>query len=447
MKAMKELKVMKAKAKGTAKAKGKGKAKAKGKVIKPMKQTKKRQRQTKRVESWVDQVVGGAPMPNWSDHCVSLLADGFFCFRKKTGDAREVMLSVWSDCGGMGTELTALTQLGESVMRLTQQKLSVNNFCFCDKKAKCLQFAAANHKPLHTSKHIFDRDFDAGTFHCTTCHADHPFPPKTDVYVCCFPCGPWSLKGTRLGFSDRDGEIVWQAAKTINKLMPGVWYMENVMGLSTSKTGVASESDLKAITDTLAVQMPSYTIMCLQQLDPKHMGFPIHRSRLVITGINKDFTTADAMVKCFQTLVMNPMPCCADWRAFLGRPTQPKCDLSSIGDPLGDAADDEGACSCSIDPYQQCPLHPCQCRMCSKEKQADHCEWRKTHTNYIQKHIGDNVAETWVANAIKVKSYLAHSFCLTHNNFARTLVRNQSLLVLRLRYPPKDSLQGSPVLW
>ena len=83
---------------------------------------KKQQKQAQIVKLWADQVVGGAPMPNWSDHFVTLLADGFFGLRRKTGDAREVMLSVWSDCGGMGTELTALTQLGENVMRLTQQK-------------------------------------------------------------------------------------------------------------------------------------------------------------------------------------------------------------------------------------------------------------------------------------------------------------------------------------
>ena len=94
----------------------------------------------------------------------------------------------------------------------------------------------------------------------------------------------------------------------INKLMPGVWYMENVMGLSLSETNTASESDLKVITDTLAQQMPFYTIMCLQQLDPPHMGFPIHRSRIVITGIKKDFAKADAMVHNFQKLVSHPMP-------------------------------------------------------------------------------------------------------------------------------------------
>ena len=228
-----------------------------------------------RSKLWRNEEVGGTPMPAWADHCVKLLADGFFGFREKTGNAREVQLSTWADCGGMGTELTALSQLAESIVKLNNQQLTITNFCFCDKKQSCLHFAKANHKPLHMSTDIFNRDFENNTFHCATCEADHQFPPKTDIYVCCFPCGPWSMKGARMGFSDRDGQIVWQAAKTINKLMPGVWYMENVMGLSSSKTSAAaSESDLKVITDSLADQMPLYNIMLLQQMDPLHIGVP-----------------------------------------------------------------------------------------------------------------------------------------------------------------------------
>ena len=84
--------------------------------------------------------------------------------------------------------------------------------------------------------------------------------------------------------------------------------MENVMGLSHSNTGEAFANDLQEITNILADQMPGYNIMCLHQLDPTHMGFPIHRSRIVITGIKKGFTTPDAMANSFQLLMNNPMP-------------------------------------------------------------------------------------------------------------------------------------------
>ena len=267
-----------------------------------------------------------------------------------------------------------------------------------------MQFAKGHHQPLHVSNDIFDRDFDAGTFRCVACGADHQFPPKMDIYVCCFPCGPWSLQGARLGFNDRDGAIVWQAAKTINVLMPGVWYMENVMGLSSSKTGMASASDLKVVTDSLAEQMPHYHIMCLQQLNPTQMGFPIHRSRIVITGARKEFTKPDVMVRNFQTLVNNPLTTCADWRAFLGR-GQPKYDMSLIGAPRDASSGGVDGCSCSVDPYQACALHPCQCWKCART-QVVNCEWRKTHTRYIQKHIGDNDVAAWVANTSKLMSYL-----------------------------------------
>ena len=167
----------------------------------------KRPRQKRAGKPWAGQVVGGTSMPKWADHCVALLADGFLGFRKETVNAHEVNLSVWSDCGGMGTELSALTQLVDSVMKLTNQKLTITNFCFCDKKPQCRQFARVNHQPLHMSSDIFDRDFENLSFRCIEGGVPHAFPPKIDLHACCFPCGPWSMKGVRLGFSDRDGEI------------------------------------------------------------------------------------------------------------------------------------------------------------------------------------------------------------------------------------------------
>ena len=89
--------------------------------------TKKQPKQCNARKSREGQVVGGTPMPKWADHCVTLLADGFFGFRGKTGNASEVQLSIWADCGGMGTEMSALSQLSESVLQLTNQKLTVSN--------------------------------------------------------------------------------------------------------------------------------------------------------------------------------------------------------------------------------------------------------------------------------------------------------------------------------
>ena len=303
-------------------------------------------------------VVGGTPMPNWADYVVTLLADGFQGFRKKTGNAREVKLSVWSDCGGMGTEVTALTHLAESVAKLIGQKLTFTNYCYCDKQKQCLQLADANHRPLHMSNDIFARDFTKNTFYCCKRKAEHEFPSKCDIYVCCFPCGPWSMTGARMGFNDRDGLIVWQAAKTINKLMPGVWYMENVMGISSSKTKDPTESDLNVITETLRQYIGSdYAIACLQQLDPTHLGFPIHRKRVVIIGIRAGFATMGGVVRNFSLLMANPMPPCLDWRVFVGRSSVPTLILNSVGDPLDESALGSCDCTCTTDPCCLCALH------------------------------------------------------------------------------------------
>ena len=351
------------------------------------------------------QIAGGLPMPDWAEHFVNLLADGFRGFHQKTGGAQELKLSVWSDCGGMGTEATALRKLAQSVKRLTNQQLIVETVCFCDKKLSLQNFADRSHKPLHISNDIFARKFDDRTFRCLACQADHPFPPKVDIYVCCFPCGPWSMKGARMGFNDRDGEIVWQAAKTINALAPGVWYMENVMGLSTSKTA-AKGSDLQVITGSLREKVPGYHIMCLQGVDPIHWGFPVHRSRVVLIGVAHGLATEQAMADCFNKLLSNPLPPCSDWRAFVGRADVPKCDFSTLFDHFkadAEAADRIGPhCTCSVDPMQDCAVHPCRCQHCAKGKKCA-CGWRNTHMAYIHKHAGEY--GVWAADQALRKTY------------------------------------------
>ena len=389
----------------------KAKAKARAmKVARPNAKPRGRPRKVQQTNqtadlSWAREVAGGPPMPNWSAHVVNLLADGFHGFRQKTNNAREVSLSVWSDCGGVGTELTALTHLADRHMELTGQQLSIDNFCFCDKSKLCRDFAKANHQPTHMCHDIFARDFDAGTFYCVACEADHPFPSKTDIYACCFPCGPWSMKGSRMGFNDKDGGIVWQAAKTVNQLMPGMWYMENVMGMSSSKTHAdetpSPQTDLQVITNTLAEQMPGYHIMCVQQLSPLTMSYPIHRLRLVIAGSRKDFGLQEVLTRNFQTLVNNPMLTSpgADWTFFLGR-GQPRCDLSCVNEPLGDGAD---VCSCTVDPYQECVSHPCRCEHCSKKK-VHKCKWRMKHMMYIGK-MTSGCADQWIAETSQLMAY------------------------------------------
>ena len=135
------------------------------------------------------------------------------------------------------------------------------------------------------------------------------------------------------------------------------------------------------------------------------MGFPIHRSRVVIVGIAKGFTTPDAMVNNFKKLIYSPMQC-DDWRAFLGRDPGPKYELSCIGVLSATAEEGVDVCTCSVDPYHICATHPCYCQVCSSGKKVDNCEWRKTHIKYIQKHIGENDVDTWVANTCKLMSYL-----------------------------------------
>ena len=148
------------------------------------------------------------------------------------------------------------------------------------------------------------------------------------------------------------------------------------------------------------------------------MGFPIHRRRVVIIGIRAGCATIDGAVRNFNMLMASPMPPCLDWRGFVGRSSVPTLILNSVGDPLDESAlgsylSAMGCdCTCTIDPYCFCALHPCHCNHCKTHTsaapaagQSNKCEWRKTHTAYIQKHIGANVVADWVANSCKLKTY------------------------------------------
>ena len=85
-----------------------------------------------------------------------------------------------------------------------------------DTTRHCKDFVVRNHDPPHFSADIFRRNFDDASFECTKCDRMCLLPSSgVDIYCCCFPCGPWSKLGKRMGLADPDGDICWQTIKTI----------------------------------------------------------------------------------------------------------------------------------------------------------------------------------------------------------------------------------------
>ena len=79
---------------------------------------------------------GGADMPQWAPRWVNVLGDhlgGLVGTTLTTGTT----LNVWSDCGGMSTEMFALDDITAAIGArygvLMQSKL----YCFCDNQRPC----------------------------------------------------------------------------------------------------------------------------------------------------------------------------------------------------------------------------------------------------------------------------------------------------------------------
>ena len=127
----------------------------------------------------------------------------------------KIKMVVWSDCGGMSTELLALNSLKRTLTEKLSVELELVLYAFCDSSKPSQQFATM-HNPKHVADDMMSRDFNAGTFVCNSCNITHELPKGgVDLYVCCFPCGPWSSRGKQFGFYDESGDICWQSIKTI----------------------------------------------------------------------------------------------------------------------------------------------------------------------------------------------------------------------------------------
>jgi site-specific DNA-cytosine methylase len=338
--------------------------------------------------AWKTQRVDGPALPDWAGHYVGLLFPCFEALKYKMGPGPKT-LSCWCDCGGMGTESLAMATIADVIRDRAQLDLSINVECFCDTNAHCRTFAGANIKPKHIAHDIYARDFQAGTYFCDVHQQEHTWPTRTDIYVCCFPCGPWSVRGKRLGFNDACGQVVWQAIHTVKALKPAMWFMENVLAIDHNVGG--GESALGNIQEKMASELPEMHMMVLRHIDPCHCGFPTRRDRIGLVGVRRDLVPREALTHAFSAVLAAPMQLSCDYRTFVGRTTA--IDLARVGErptPEERLQMLQSPCTCAFDPRVQCSTHPCRCNHC-KSGNVGRCEWRDKHADYIKKNYATDV--------------------------------------------------------
>ena len=105
--------------------------------------------------------------------------------------------------------------------------------------------------------------------------------PDIDLYVCGFPCQPFSLAGKRDGVRDPRGTIFWECLRVIRYKKPMIFVLENVKGLlcidggETFKTMISELKKLKV-----------YSVYW-KVLNTADYGIPQSRKRVFIVGILK----------------------------------------------------------------------------------------------------------------------------------------------------------------
>ena len=345
-------------------------------------------------EPWYKHV-GGPEPPNWAKHFVDTLSVPLGNLKAKMGDAGKLV--TWNDCAGKCTEVYASKELSDELMENLGIGIEFKLYGGSDSSRHCRDFVACNYVPKHFSDDIFKRDFDAGTFECTVCEKTCILPRAgVDLYSACFPCGPWSRRGKRLGLADRHADVCWQVIKSIKHMMPVMFIMENVMEISNSSAD-RLEADLAVIRQFMYDELgASYHHLVVNNSSPIQHGYPAEKKRVLVLGGRSDQVDRPSLQSVFAKLIENPLPVPHTYWTLLAVQAQPGRVLDKVGQlpyPNDALMIQSSGCKCGIDPMIECPQHPCFCDKCKGGERLE-CTWRAKATKFL----GDNGLQWAVAD-------------------------------------------------
>jgi DNA (cytosine-5)-methyltransferase 1 len=122
-------------------------------------------------------------------------------------------MNIGTDCSGIEAPIQALSQLNIPF----HHKWS----CEIDKFAR--QSIQSNYEPEIMFTDITQRD--------------HSLLPDIDLYVCGFPCQPFSLMGLKRVTEDPRSNIMIQCIETIKSKLPNLFILENVKNFKFIQKG------------------------------------------------------------------------------------------------------------------------------------------------------------------------------------------------------------------
>jgi DNA (cytosine-5)-methyltransferase 1 len=166
-----------------------------------------------------------------------------------------IRMKLGTDCSGIESVIQALDKL----------KIKYVHMFSSEKDLYARESIKANYRPQILYEDITKRDIKE--------------LPKLDLYVCGFPCQPFSYGGNREGTSDSRSNIFNYCLKTIKWCQPKYFILENVPGLLTIENGTVWSSIIKRL-----YSIPNYTIH-YKVLNTRDYGIPQNRERIYIVGI------------------------------------------------------------------------------------------------------------------------------------------------------------------
>ena len=132
---------------------------------------------------------------------------------------REMTIRVGTDCSGIDAPLQALKNLG----------VPFHHVFSSDIDATCRATIEANASP----DILYGRDTADGDI----TRRDNAQTPEVDLYVCGFPCQPFSKVGMKRGLEDARGTVFFGCADYIRTKRPKFFVLENVKQLLSNDNG------------------------------------------------------------------------------------------------------------------------------------------------------------------------------------------------------------------
>lgn len=177
------------------------------------------------------------------------------------------ILRVGTDCSGIEAPIQALMQMN----------IPFKHVFSSDIDKYCIQSIKANYNP-----EIIFGDKDGSFKEGDITKRDINNVPDIDLYVCGFPCQPFSITGEKKGFTDTRGTVFFSCMEVIKIKQPKYFILENVKGLighNKGNTWKVIQEHLDSISDIYDVYN--------KILNTRKYGIPQNRERIFIVGIKK----------------------------------------------------------------------------------------------------------------------------------------------------------------